>query len=70
MFDINMNNVVRNNLTNRNEIKKSLNNTPNPNAFYMGIVTNTNDPYKLGRVQVRIPAIHRYTNESNLLFIR
>lgn len=54
-----MNNVVRENLTSRNEIKKSLNNIPDPNAFYMGIVENTNDPYKLGRVQVRIPAIHR-----------
>jgi len=59
MFDVNMNNVVRNSLTDRSEIKKSLNNIPSPNAFYMAIVTNTNDPYKLGRVQIRIPAIHR-----------
>lgn len=59
MFDINMNNIVRENLTDRKEIKKSLNNNFNPNAFYMAIVENTNDPYKLGRVQIRIPAIHR-----------
>lgn len=58
MFDVNLNNIVRSNLTNRDEIKKSLNNTPNPNAFYMAIVENTNDPYKLGRVQIRIPGIH------------
>lgn len=30
----------------------------NPNAFYIGIVENTSDPYSLGRVQVRVPAIH------------
>lgn len=30
----------------------------NPNAFYIALVEDTNDPYKLGRVRIRIPAIH------------
>lgn len=30
----------------------------NYNAIYRGIVVDTNDPYRLGRVKVRIPSIH------------
>ena len=59
MFDNIVNNIKGTDLNNfaRNKIKE---NTPeiNPNAFYIGIVINTNDFYKVGRVQVRIPMIH------------
>lgn len=47
---------------------KSLIDKIEPNAFYMAIVTNTNDSYKLGRVQIRIPAIHgAITSENSYL---
>lgn len=59
MFDNLVNNIKGTDLNNsaRKQIK---NVTPeiNPNAFYIGIVTNTNDIYKVGRVQIRIPMIH------------
>ena len=59
MFDNIVNNIKGTDLNNsaRKKIKE---NTPeiNPNAFYIGIVTNTNDFYKIGRVQVRVPMIH------------
>lgn len=59
MFDNLVNNIKGTNLNNsaRKQIKEI---TPeiNPNAFYIGIVTNTNDFYKVGRVQVRVPMIH------------
>ena len=58
MFDINMTNINRSNLLSRKQFKEQLIVEPNANAFYMAIVTNTNDPYKLGRVQIRIPGIH------------
>lgn len=40
----------------------------NYNAFYMALVVNTNDPEKLGRVQIRIPAIHG-TNEMQSYYL-
>lgn len=59
MFDNIIDNLNRTDLNNyaKNKVNES---TPeiNPNAFYVGIVTNTNDVYKVGRVQVRIPMIH------------
>ena len=58
MFDVNVNNVSRANLMGRKIVKNNLNNKPNPNAFYMAIVEDTNDPYRLGRVRIRIPGIH------------
>ena len=49
----------------------------NPNAFYMGLVVNNQDSMMLGRVQVRIPAIHGtnanqnyYLEDSALPFAR
>lgn len=59
MFDNIVNNLKGTDLTNSAR-KKIAESTPeiNPNAFYIGIVTNTNDFYKIGRVQVRIPMIH------------
>lgn len=37
---------------------------PNFNAFYRGIVVDTHDPQKLGRVRVRIPALHGVPDSS------
>lgn len=47
MFDVNIKNIARNNLMDRTEFKKSLDNKIEPNAFYIAIVENTNDPYKM-----------------------
>ena len=40
----------------------------NYNAFYSAIVTNTRDPLNLGRVQIRIPALHG-SNENQAYYI-
>lgn len=59
MFDINVENIKNQDLTRNNmkDFKASVDKV-NPNAFYEALVTNTNDIYKLGRVQIRIPSIH------------
>ena len=68
MFDINVERVNNSNSIrdNINTYKNSINEF-NPNAFYIGIVVNTNDVYKLGRVQIRIPCIHGVNPRSILL---
>lgn len=58
MFDISTNITNSRNLLGKAEIEQSLNNQIEPNAFYLAAVVNTNDPLKLGRIQIRIPAIH------------
>ncbi len=69
MFDNIVNNLKTTNLV--NETQKEIDKYKmkiEPNAFYIGIVTNTNDSYRLGRVQVRIPAIHgNIPTQSNYL---
>ena len=35
------------------------------NAFYMAVVINSNDPEELGRVQIRIPALHGTRKNQN-----
>lgn len=69
MFDINVDRINNRNLTNSvvKEVK-GLVDKIEPNAFYIAIVVNTNDPYKLGRVQIRIPAIHG-VNPNQTYFI-
>lgn len=59
MFDIYSNQINNANSMKSTvkEIKNSVEKT-DTNAFYMAIVTSTADTYKLGRVQIRIPAIH------------
>lgn len=37
----------------------------NYNAFYMAVVINSNDPEELGRVQIRIPALHGTRKNQN-----
>lgn len=70
MFDINVNRVLSNNLI--KETKEKFNKEYkfefDPNAFYVAIVEDTNDPYKLGRVRIRIPAVHG-TNNSQSYFL-
>ena len=59
MFDINLSNLKSNNqkqyVLNQT---KNLREKVNYNAFYVALVVNTNDIYNLGRIQIRIPAIH------------
>lgn len=59
MFDLNVDRIVKTDLSksSMNTIKEEQGKI-NPNAFYMAIVEDTDDPYGLGRVRVRIPAIH------------
>ena len=59
MFDLQVNQLQSRNLM--NSVMKEGKNAKeefNPNAFYAARVVNTNDPYKLGRVQIRIPSLH------------
>lgn len=60
LFDLQVNQLQSRNLMNSamKEIKGAREEF-NPNAFYAARVVNTKDPYKLGRVQVRIPSLHR-----------
>lgn len=60
MFDVNVNRILNTNLNKetRNTYKQDYTETASPNAFYMAIVVNTNDLYKLGRIQIRVPALH------------
>ena len=59
MFDLNVDRIIGNNLSKdaMNFIKKEKDDI-DYNAFYIALVVNTEDFYKLGRVQIRIPAIH------------
>ena len=59
MFDNIINRITTSSL--EKDAKKEVNSLikdVNPNAFYVGIVVDTNDFYKLGRVKVRVPCIH------------
>lgn len=60
MFDINVERIYNSDLMKSTMKDFKSNNIQkfNPNAFYIGIVEDTSDPYALGRVRVRIPAIH------------
>ena len=69
MFDVNVANINNRNLT--NQMMKNFKNVidkVNPNAFYMAIVEDTDDPYKLGRVRVRIPSIHG-SNKTEVYYL-
>lgn len=71
MFDFNVHRIKSSSaLKNTKDLKEITDkiNSYEPNAFYIGIVEDTNDPYKLGRVRVRIPAIHG-TNSSQSYYI-
>ena len=71
MFDVNVNRINNSSLLKDKgyqELKKELG-TYEPNAFYIGIVEDTNDPYKLGRIRARIPGIHG-TNNSQLYYLQ
>ena len=71
MFDFNVHRIKSSNALKTtkelSELTKSANKYE-PNAFYIGVVEDTNDPYKLGRVRVRIPAIHG-TNKTQSYYI-
>lgn len=59
MFDIDI--TKANNSKLQSDIlknKQKLQTNINYNAFYLGIVEDTNDPKGLGRIKARIPAIH------------
>lgn len=59
MFDLNVDRIIGTDLSKEamNFIKGQKDEI-NYNAFYVALVVNTNDLYNLGRVQIRIPAIH------------
>lgn len=67
MFDVEVNRIAATDLTDMKELKKEvgIESKFDYNAFYMAIVENTNDPFKLGRVQIRIPAIHGGSRENS-----
>lgn len=66
MFDVKINQLATTDLTNVKELRKEAgaNKEFNFNAFYMAIVEDTNDPLKLGRVRIRIPALHGGTKDN------
>lgn len=59
MFDLEVEQLNGRNLINKTmkSIKENKGEF-NANAFYLATVVNTNDPYKLGQIQIRIPSIH------------
>ena len=66
MFDFNVSKISNSRLNKsiKNNSEKLTNKT-NVNAMYVGIVEDTNDPRGLGRIKVRIPALHgSATNQS------
>lgn len=67
MFDIKVSQLATTNLTDAKELRKEIgvDNEFNYNAFYMAIVEDTNDPLKLGRVRIRIPALHGGTKDNS-----
>lgn len=74
MFDTDLNKLQAFNMNKFvMEQTKDLREEVNYNAFYSAIVTNTRDPLKLGRVQIRIPSLHgsntnqAYYIEDNVL---
>jgi uncharacterized protein involved in type VI secretion and phage assembly len=60
MFDLSLSSKINSNNQRRYimEQTKDLRPEINYNAFYFGIVVNSNDPERLGRVKVRIPCLH------------
>lgn len=59
MFDINLTKMSNSKLNKMvKETKDKLTTKTNLNAMYVGIVEDTNDPRGLGRIKVRIPALH------------
>lgn len=64
MFDINQISGFNNSLD-RNYQEQKI----NYNAIYRGIVVDTHDPYKLGRVKVRIPSIHGVNPKMSNFYI-
>lgn len=66
MFDITAEQIKSSNLMKEtmNQAKKVMQQF-NPNAFYIALVEDTNDPYKLGRVKIRIPAVHGTNNTQS-----
>lgn len=66
MFDIYADSIKTNDLLKESmDSFKSSMQKFEPNAFYMALVVNTNDDMKLGRIQVRIPAIHGVNNSQS-----
>lgn len=70
MFDITANRLLHSNIAKeaQNDFDKDNKLEFNPNAFYIAVVEDTNDPYKLGRVRIRIPSIHG-TNNNQAYFL-
>lgn len=66
MFDIKVNQLATTDLTDAQQLRKEAGAESkfNYNAFYMAIVEDTNDPLKLGRVKIRIPALHGGTKDN------
>ena len=59
MFDNKISNIHANKLSSMiSANQKEFRNEQNLNAFYCGIVEDTNDPFKMGRIKVRIPGLH------------
>ena len=59
MFDFNLSKIGSSRLNkNIKENKEKLTPKADLNAMYVGIVEDTNDPRGLGRIKVRIPALH------------
>ena len=71
MFDVNVNRIENSSLLRNKDYQKLKQDLGSyePNAFYIGIVEDTNDPYKLGRIRVRVPGIHG-TNDSQLYYLQ
>lgn len=66
MFDINISRMSSSKLNSDiAKNKKKLKVDINYNAFYLGIVEDTNDPKGLGRIKARIPAIHGSNSQQN-----
>ena len=71
MFDVNVNRINGSSLLHEKGYEKLKDDlgTYDANAFYIGIVEDTKDPYKLGRVRVRIPGMHG-TNNTQLYYLQ
>lgn len=60
MFDLSVTSAIKMNNQRQYIMEQTQDLRPevNYNAFYFGIVVNSNDPERLGRVKVRIPCLH------------
>lgn len=60
MFDVNVNRIKNRGMFKNNELNSEIDkiNSVSANAFFMAIVVDTNDVYKIGRVKIRVPSLH------------